>query len=145
MALAVRRNGRGDRGFSRSSTQTDASAPLWAGGLPEVVETDVVVEEEQVEQPHANLIAEIGRLRDALESRDDPAPPVPGEAACQTRGTGLLRLQLTQLHDLEVQTNATSSWEAPQGHDAGVLAGLSFEELQRHVELLNMRLHNRPA
>ena len=64
----------------------------------------------------------------------------PGGAACQTPATGLLGVQLTQLHDLEVQTcAAASSWETPDGHDSGVVAALSLEELQQHAELLRMR------
>ena len=35
---------------SKQSKAIDPSRRIWAGGLPEVVETDVVVEEEQVEQ-----------------------------------------------------------------------------------------------
>ena len=48
--------------------------------------------------------------------------PVP-RAHCNP--VGLLGVQLTQLHALEVQTcAAASSWEKPDGHDSGVLAGL---------------------
>ncbi len=101
VALAVRKNGAGrprrDQGFARSSTQTDTAAPLWAGGLPALAVTDPAVEQEHVPAPHAELIAEIGRLRHVLEGREEAVPPVPGEA-------GFLEVQLTQLHDLEVQT-----------------------------------------
>lgn len=50
---------------------------------------------------------------------------VSGSQSALQSGIGLLGVQLTQLHALEVQTcAAASSWEKPDGHDSGVLAGL---------------------
>jgi hypothetical protein len=56
--------------------------------------------------------------------------PGGGTAACQTDASGLLGLQLLQLHDLEA--GGGGGTPSRDNIDAGVLSALSGEELQEH-------------
>ena len=68
---------------------------------------------------------------------DHQVGPGGGTAACQTKASGLLGLQLLQLHDLEAEGGGggPSSWEASDDIDAAVLSALSVEDLREHVEV----------
>ena len=146
-AAAVKRGRRGDRGFARSSTQTTETPSLWLGELPVLEQTTgpIAVVPPALNDEQADMIAEIGQLRVVLDEACAPDPTVAGEAACQTEPSGLLGLQLAQLHDLEVGTSSASSWEADSVIDAGVLAALTRQELREHHEMLRMRCNDRSA
>ena len=131
-AAAVKRGRRGDRGFARSSTLLMNKT---TGPIPVV---PPALDDEQ-----RDMIAEIGQLRSVLDEVCAPDPAMAGEAACQTEASGLLGLQLAQLHDMEVGTSSASSWETTSVIDAGVLAALTKDELRQRIEILRMRCNDR--
>ena len=145
LAAAGKNGRRGNRGFSRSSVQTDTPELRFDPGQfgSTVDDAALPANDEQSDM----LIGEIGRVRSLLEEAgaEDGRPNSINEVACQTGASGLLGLQLAQLHDLEIGTSAASSWEAPAVADAGVLSALSVDQLREHLETLQMGCNDRSA
>ena len=115
----------GDRGFGRSSAQTNAT-PLSVPGLL-LLEDSGVAPGHCGDEVHAAMIREVGRMRRVLEAQAQGEALPPGNASCQTDAQGLLGWQLAQLHQHEGQ--ASSSWDPAPGTDSGVLVALTGAEL----------------
>ncbi len=117
---------RGNRGFGRSTAQTDAT-PLSVAGLLHGED----IPGHLADEDHAAIIREIDQLRQVLEGQPQGEQGLPpGNTSCQTDARGLLGWQLAQLHQRELDAatgQAGSSWDPAPGTDTGVLAALSLQ------------------
>ena len=100
-AAAAGTQPRGNRGFGRSTAQTDAT-PLSVAGLLHLAHGEDIPGH-LADEDHSAMIREIDKLRQVLEGQPQGEQGLPpGNASCQTDAQGLLGWQLAQLRQREL-------------------------------------------
>ena len=114
-AAAAAKQPRGNRGFGRSTAQTDATTPLSVAGLLHLANHGEDSPGHLADEDHAAMIREIDQLRQVLEGQPQGEQGLPpGNASCQTDAQGLLGWQLAQLHQRPPPATSASSTEGAQ-------------------------------
>ena len=123
-AAAAGKQPRGNRGFGRSTAQTDAT-PLSVAGLLHLAHGEDIPGH-LADEDHSAMIREIDKLRQVLEGQPQGEQGLPpGNASCQTDAQGLLGWQLAQLrqHEPDAETGQAGSSSDPAPHTDTVHRG----------------------
>ena len=123
-AAAAGKQPRGNRGFGRSTAQTDAT-PLSVAGLLHLAHGEDIPGH-LADEDHSAIIREIDQLRQVLEGQPQGEQGLPpGNASCQTDAQGLLGWQLAQLrqHEPDAETGQAGSSSDPAPHTDTVHRG----------------------